>query len=122
MNFYVHIFQFRHNISPYFSSLNNEFVVCYKGNYFKYDYVNSLTKKCIEYNGIRFHPHPNQDPKEVNWCVFHPNLTVKEARLYEKLKYTALEKRGYNILTVWDYETQKDYQSIINKCIKFILE
>jgi len=111
------------NISKknHFAKLNAEFVACRNGQYFKYDFVNSILKKCIEYNGQRFHPQKQQKDDEIGWCVFHPNKTVKEARKYEKEKYLVLEIRGYKILTIWDYEYKKLPQKTIKKCMDFLL-
>jgi hypothetical protein len=104
----------------YFAELNQEFVVAYKGEHFKYDFVNSLAKKAIEYNGSKFHPKPTQEDSEVGWCVFHPLLTVRSAREKEQLKFEALQVRGYEILVVWDFECHKDPNAQIRKCVEFL--
>ena len=105
----------------HFASLDSEFVVSYNGNHFKYDFVNSMLKKAIEYNGKNFHPRPSQSDDEIGWCAFHPERTVKEARAYEKKKYKALSSRKYEILTVWDFEYRKDFDKLVNKCLGFLL-
>lgn len=105
----------------YFAHLNQEFVVAYNKQHYKYDFVHSGLKRAIEYNGKNFHPHPTQKPKDVGWCAFHPNKTVKEARKYEKQKYQALEVRGYKILTIWDYEFKRDPEATIKLCLDFLL-
>lgn len=105
----------------YFASLNKEFTIKYGKNYYKYDFVNSLLKKTIEYNGYNFHPKQDQKENEIGWCAFHPNKTVKEAREYEKIKYEGIKKRGYKILTVWDYELHQDFNILVKKCLKFLM-
>ena len=105
----------------YFASLNNEFTIKYKDKYFKYDFVNSKFKKAIEYNGFNFHPKPNQKDNEIGWCAFHPKKTAKEAKQYEKIKYEGLQKRGYQILTVWDYELHNNFNNLVKKCLTFLL-
>ncbi len=105
----------------HFGKLNAEFVACLEGQYFKYDFVNTKLKRVIEYNGYNFHPKPEQNENEIGWCSFHPNKTVKDARKYEKKKYLTLEKRGYKILTVWDYEFKKNPKQLVQKCIDFLL-
>ena len=105
----------------YFGELNKEFTIKYNKNYYKYDFVDSLSKKCIEYNGSNFHPRLEQNENDIGWCAFHPNKTVKEAREYEKNKYEGLEKRGYRILTVWDFELYKDFDILVKKCLDFLL-
>jgi len=105
----------------HFGTNGGEYVLSYKQKYYKYDFVNTKVKKCIEYNGSRFHPQKNQKDNEIGWCVFHPNKTVKEARQYEKLKYEALIVRGYKILTVWDKESNTNFNKLVKKCITFLL-
>ncbi len=105
----------------YFAYLNREFSIKYDNKYFKYDFVHSKLKKAIEYNGSNFHPKSHQKDNEIGWCAFHPTKTVKEARLYEKIKYEGLEKRGYKILTVWDYELHKNFNTLVKKCLSFLI-
>jgi len=105
----------------YFAELNNEFVISYQGQYFKFDFVNSLAKKAIEFNGSNFHPKPEQKDDDTGWCVFHPTKTVREARDYENKKYMGLSSRGFEILTVWDYEYRKDFKLLVEKCVNFIM-
>lgn len=106
----------------HFAELNGEFVIGPMPEYFKYDYVNSMLKKCIEYNGTNFHPRPEQNEDEINWKAFHPQTTVKEAREYESKKYAIIAARGYSILTVWDYEYHKDFKQLVNKCLSFLTQ
>jgi len=105
----------------HFAELNAEFVIGPVPEYFKYDFVNSILHKCIEYNGYNFHPRPDQQDDEINWKAFHPNTTVKEAREYENKKLKAIENRGYTVLVVWDYEFHKDFNSLVNKCMNFLM-
>jgi len=105
----------------YFSPRSREFNVWRKGRYFKYDFVHSRLRKCIEYNGSRFHPHPDQKEDEVGWCLFRPRRTVKEAREYEDRKFEALFSRGFQVLVIWDYEVKHDLQSALRKCLDFLL-
>jgi hypothetical protein len=104
----------------YFSPHSHEFNVFKNAEYFKYDFVKSDIKKCIEYNGHRFHPQPGQLDDEIGWCLFRPKLTVKEARQYETRKLGALLDRGFQILVIWDYEVKHDYDSIIQLCLEFL--
>lgn len=104
----------------YYATLNKEFGTYYKGKYFKYDYVNSKSKKAIEYNGSKFHPKDDQNDEETSWFIYDMNKTAKEARDYEKIKYEGLEKRGFQILTVWDHELHKDLDTLVEKCLDFL--
>jgi hypothetical protein len=105
----------------HFGEFNAEFIVSYNKQCYKYDFVNSKLSKAIEYNGYNFHPKKSQKNEEVGWCAFHPTKTVKEAKNYELMKYKALKRRGYKILTVWDYEFHQDFEKLVKKCIKFLL-
>lgn len=106
----------------YFAELNKEFVVTNGTEHYKFDFVNTKLKKAIEFNGKNFHPSPEQSENETNWCAFHPNKTVKEAREYEKRKYKTLETRGFKILTVWDYEYRKDFENLTKQCVNFLTQ
>jgi len=105
----------------YYATLNKEFGVNYDGKWFNYDYVNSKSKKVIEYNGQIWHPQLYQKNNEIGWFALDKNKTVKEARDYEKIKYEGLKKRGYQILTVWDYELHKDLDTLVQKCLDFLV-
>jgi very-short-patch-repair endonuclease len=108
-------------VKTYFGELNAEFVKRYKDKYYKYDFVNTKFKKSIEYNGKNFHPHPSQNEDDTKWFAFDSSKTVREAREYELIKYEALEKQGFQILTVWDFEYRKDLESLVEKCLLFLL-
>ena len=106
----------------YFSPNSREFNVWRNGEYFKYDFVQSALKKAIEYNGSPFHPQPEQLDTEVGWCLFRPNRTVKEARDYEFRKTEALRERGFDTMTVWDYEFKHSPDLTVQRCLNFIMQ
>jgi hypothetical protein len=108
------------NHKDHFADLNAEFVIGPTPEYFKYDYVNSILCKCIEYNGYNFHPRSDQSDDEINWKAFHPDTTVREARAYESKKLGAIQARGYSVLVVWDYEFHKDFNKLVVKCMDFL--
>lgn len=110
----------RYQEKTYFAELNHEYTCHFDGQYYKYDFVITSLKIAIEFNGSRFHPKPNQSPEETNWCVFHPKLTVKEAREKENRKERALLERGYRISWVWDTEL-KNYQELVYRIMNWIL-
>lgn len=109
-----------HQKHTYYADLNHEFNIRFRGNFFKYDFVVTSLKVCLEYNGSRFHPKPEQQENEVGWFLFHPTVSVKEARDYEKTKRTALESRGYQVFYVWDFEC-KDTKKAVHRLINMIL-
>lgn len=106
----------------YYATLNKEFGINYRSKKFYYDYVNSKSKKAIEYNGSAFHPIFTLKNSDISWFAFDKTKTAGEARAYEKIKYEGLEKRGYQILTVWDYEAKKqqDFDTLVQKCLDFL--
>ena len=104
----------------YYATLNKEFGIWYNRKWFSYDYVNSKFKKVIEYNGSVWHPLPHLEDNDIGWFARDKNKTAKKARDYEKIKYEGLEKRGYKILTVWDYEMKKDFNTLVKKCLDFL--
>jgi very-short-patch-repair endonuclease len=105
----------------YFSPRTHEFNVWYEKHYYKYDFVQSALRRCIEYNGTRFHPRPEQDDDETGWCLYHPQRTVQEARAYELQKLEALRVRGFEILVVWDTEVKHDREIVLSRCVEFLL-
>lgn len=76
----------------YYATLNHEFGINYNGKGFKYDYVNSKSKKVIEYNGRVWYPTPNLKDRDIGWHAIDKTKTAKEARDYEKIKYEGLKK------------------------------
>lgn len=110
-----------HKAKTYYATLNKEFGVNHLGRWFSFDYVNSNCKKVIEYNGRAWHPKPNLKDEETGWFALDKNKTAREARDYERIKYTAIKKRGYQILTVWDYELHTDIDILVKKCLDFLL-
>lgn len=106
--------------SCYFASHRGEFVVCYEKEYFKYDFVHSQLKRAIEYNGSKFHPKPDLPSEATGWCVFHPHLTAGEARAKEARKKAALERRGYQVLVIWDTQYKQAREQTVEECLAFL--
>lgn len=109
-----------HQEHCYYSPHTREFNVWYEGSYYKYDFVESHAKRCIEYNGSRFHPRPEQDDAETGWCLYHPTRTVAEARAYEAHKLGALRARGFQVLVIWDHEVKSDPEGSVRRCLEFV--
>lgn len=104
----------------YFADLNHEYVLTYEGKHYKYDLVVTSLKIAIEFNGTNFHPRIDQDENEIGWCAFHPNLSVKDARIYEDTKKEAIEKRDYKVFYFWDTNL-KNWSGLINMAINCLL-
>lgn len=109
-----------HQKHTYFAELNREYVLSYQQHHFKYDFVVTSLKRAIEFNGTNFHPRSDQDENEKGWCVFHPYLSVKNARINEAIKREALQKRGYELIYFWDTDL-KNFQGLINRSMNSLL-
>jgi very-short-patch-repair endonuclease len=103
-----------------FEELNGEVIRYDKvhNRHYRYDYVDFTKKIVIEYNGDFWHCNPEQ--YESNHI--HKIMNVSASYLWEKekIKKEWMEKRGYDVLTIWDSEYRKNPQQTLDKCIKFL--
>jgi len=109
-----------HRSHTYFAELNHEFVMTYKGEHYKYDFVVTSLKQALEFNGEKFHPCPEMIDTDIGWCVFHPYLTAGEARYKEMLKREALESRGFVLHTLWSSEFKNKVWAA-EKCLNMLM-
>lgn len=93
--------------SCYFAELNQEFGCYGVDRYYFFDFVIAEIKFCIEFNGIHYHAKPTiySETDIVTKLKGKPKL-VKEIWQFDKTKNSALESRGFKILTVWEDEHQ----------------
>lgn len=104
-----------------FHDFNKEFSLqMSSGNKFYYDFVDHGIKKIIEFNGMMFHPVDTLIDDETNWNLYKKNLTAKEAREKEKIKYELAEFYGYSIIKVWDFEVKADLASSLKRVSDFL--
>jgi len=106
-------------MKTYFAELNKEFAN--NQPHFRYDFVISNIKKCIEYNGEAWHPRPDIDDSAVGWHVRSKHKTAKESREHEANKHQQLLEKGFDILIIWDFEVKSNFQVVVDKCLKFLL-
>ncbi len=107
----------------YFGELNKEYnILCPKDKrIYSYDFVVSSIKRCVEFNGHKFHPRPELDDNEMGWFPFNPSLTAKDKRTYDTQKInTLMEARNIQTLVVWDYEYEGDEQGTIQAILNFL--
>jgi hypothetical protein len=107
----------------YFATKNHEYVLNNKeGNIWLCDFVDLKNKKIIEYNGDKFHANPNKYLPEDCPHPFKKDLTAKDIWESEKLKIDFANKKGFEVLVIWDseYKNKKTKQIIIDKCINFL--
>lgn len=103
----------------YFAELNNEFGINYNNNYFKYDFVISSIKLCIEFNGDFWHANP-KIYKENEIIKFNSTTQFVVKDIWEKdiVKNNLIINHGYNILIIWE----SDYINFKDNIIKLILD
>jgi len=87
-------------------------------HYYLYDFTIRSKKIIIEYNDIRWHPHPLYMSKEEwdKWGIFQYN-NAKEKYVYDRKKINTAKKKGFSVLEIWNFE-----ENYIDKCIDFIKE
>lgn len=124
-NFFAELYEmipleFRNNC--HFSPLTFEYSTISNGKFYKYDFVQTQLKKVVEFNGIKFHPKPEQEDSEIGWHLFKKNRTVKEARKYEEKKIKALTDLGFEVLVIWDTEVKNilEKQKSLQKAFNFL--
>ena len=85
--------------------------------YYKYDFVDNLNKKIIEFNGEYFHPKLENDPSFKNP---YSDVSSKDAWARDRDKELLAKNNGYDILYIWENEFRNNKDGILNKCIKFL--
>lgn len=100
----------------YYAEKNNEFGKMYKNTYKKFDYVDTLHKVAIEFNGDDWHANPKK---------YHPNEKIKVKGKVSRIakdiwnadeeKLNILRDLGYNIITVWESDYNNNKEDIIEK-------
>lgn len=116
-NFFIELNKKLKNPSEYFG--DNEFGLWnnYLHNYSKYDYTNIITKKIIEFNGERFHPHEKFDENFKN--PFN-NITSVEAWEKDRKKEQCALDNGFKIFYIWENDVLTNIDTELNKCINFL--
>jgi len=114
---------YRGEPNVYYSGLNKEFgKMDQKSNkYFMYDYVNTNTKKCIEFNGDVFHANPlfyNFD--DIPLYFLNDNRNSADIWKYDSEKLDLIKKHGYDVLIIWEHDYKKSPRKIIEICEKFL--
>lgn len=107
------------NGHTYYGSLNKEFFLYNKKenvSYF-YDYVDTIRKKVIEFNGIKFHAKSQNDENFHN-----PFSNISSKEIYDKdmKKKELIESKGYSFLYIWEDEYRVNKNKEIDKCISFL--
>ena len=107
----------------YYGKLNKEFNIfdpLSKKVYF-YDFVISSLKFCVEFNGDKFHANPSIYDSSDSPNPFS-DMSSSEIWKRDKIKNSALEKRGFEIYLVWENEYKKDKNKVIEQIYRRIYE
>jgi G:T-mismatch repair DNA endonuclease (very short patch repair protein) len=109
--------------SEYHSAINGkEYTRYFKDlqTTFAYDFVHRDSKVIIEFNGDIFHGNP--DLYESTDKQPFSKQEFGEIWKKDELKKDAIEKVGYKVIYVWEYDYVKNPQQQIQRCLDFIKE
>lgn len=87
----------------------------YSDSYIKFDYTDVDKKKIIEFNGDFFHPKEEND---LNWK--NKYISSKDAWIKDRQKEQIAIDNGFKIMYIWEHEVINDYDTALNKCLKFM--
>lgn len=102
----------------YYGTLNHEFSL---GSHHNYDFVDTITKSVIEFNGDKWHANPRKYKKE-DISLKKGDTVILAEKVWSKDKVfeqKAIEK-GYRILWIWEKDFEKNPNKTLKKCINFI--
>lgn len=78
-----------------------------------YDFVINDIKLCVEYNGIMFHPKPN----DYEWKSLFSGKGYDEVREYDMRKQQLITDLGYTLIVVWEDDIfEKSLKKITDTC------
>lgn len=104
----------------YYNNLNQEYLLILEDRCYFYDWVDTINKICIEFNGDAFHANPNIYNKLDTPNPFNNELTSEEIWSSDKIKNDLLlENRDIKqIIIVWESDFKNDPDKVINDIIK----
>lgn len=87
---------------------------------FLVDFCRKDTMKIIEFNGDYWHCNPKKyGPEYYNASK---NLLAKDIWEKDKSRKEHLERLGYDVMIVWEYDWRNNQEETINKAKKFIFQ
>lgn len=115
--FFSELLEMYDNEHVYTNVKSKEFGIKVDDKYFYYDFVDTSTKRCIEYNGNYYHGNPKM--YEDDFII--RNTSVKERHEFDRRKNASIKEKGYDILVIWESEEDDDHDGCIKKCYEFLI-
>lgn len=99
---------------------DKQYVIFSDGRRYFYDFVvTGKTKRIIEFNGDFWHMNPKiYQPTDMNRVK---NKSAQELWDYMEQKKRVAREQGFEIVEVWESDWKKDEQSVLEKCVNFII-
>lgn len=115
-------YELNDNNKIFFATHNKEYKLeKEEGGVWLYDFVDTINKKIIEFNGDMYHGNPKKYKADDTPHPFRKNVTAQQMWDKDKRKIDVAIKNGFEVLVIWDSEYRwGDKQIIINKCINFL--
>lgn len=105
----------------YFATKNMEYFISPKGKkFFVYDFTDLKRNKIIEYNGDEYHANPKMFESNDNPHPFRKEITAQEIWDKDEEKIKTANKKGFDILIIWDSEYRNNKEEIIKKCKEYL--
>jgi very-short-patch-repair endonuclease len=84
--------------------------------YYRYDFVLTDIKICIEFNGNCFHANPNLYKKDDTPNPYNKLLTSESIWLQDKIKTDLIKNQGYMCYNIWESDEKNEdiFINIIN--------
>lgn len=105
-----------------FATHNGEFKLNNpKGGVYIYDFIDTVGKKIIEYNGDMYHANPKKFKENDTPHPYRKTKTSLEIWESDKNKLSVANDNGYEVLVIWDSEYRwGNKEKVIKKCLKFL--
>lgn len=85
-----------------------------------FDYVDTIRKKCIEFNGDCYHANPRFYTENCRPNYHNRNLTSQMIWDEDAKKLQLIKDRGYDILIVWESDYLSNSKLVTQQCMDFL--
>lgn len=104
-------------VGIYYRDLNKEFgKMNHDGRYFFYDFVDTISKTVIEFNGLHFHVKD----ENLEFTQLFSGKSKEEVIEHDKTKQTLIESFGYYVHYVWEDDYCENKELIIEQCLELL--